>query len=42
MELYMWDNGKTIRDGEKANSIGQMDPFMKDFGVLIQLMERED
>lgn len=42
MVLYMLDNGKIIKDGEKVNNIGQMVLFMKDFGVHIQLMEKVD
>ena len=35
-------NGKIIKDGVRVNNSGQMDQFMKDFGVLIQQMERVD
>lgn len=35
-------NGKNIKDGVKVNNFGQMDQFMKVFGVHIQQMEKED
>lgn len=42
MELSMLVNGKSIKDGEKVNNIGQMVQFMKDFGVIILQMEKGD
>jgi hypothetical protein len=35
-------NGRIIKDGERVNSSGQMVLYMKDFGVVILQMERED
>ena len=42
MELFMLDNGRTIREMEEVNSIGQMDLCMKDIGRMEWLMEKED
>lgn len=42
MVQSMLDNGKTIKDGERENNIGQMAQFMKDFGVHIQPMVKVD
>lgn len=36
----MWVNGKIIVDMVRVNNIGQMAQYMKDFGVIIQLMEK--
>ena len=35
-------SGRVIKDGERVNSSGQMVPSMRDSGVDILQMERED
>ncbi len=27
-----WDSGKKVKDMDKENKLGQMDPFMRDIG----------
>ena len=42
MELFTQDNGKKEKDLGKENKHGKMDHFMRVFGQMIWLMEKED